>query len=69
MGNQGFHGEATSPRFSLLCTVKVYSYYIYLYATKQVSDNENLHHRQTSRRDTGITPSVTLHMASYGTRT
>ena len=50
MGNQGFRGEATSPRFSLLPADKEESYYLYLYATKQVSDNENVHHTQTSER-------------------
>ena len=47
MGNQGFQGEATSPRFSLLRARKGIKLllYLYLYAAKQVSDNENVHHR------------------------
>ena len=49
MGNQGFQGGATSPRFGLLRAGKELNYYLYLYATKQVSDNENVHHRQTKK--------------------
>ena len=62
-GKPGVSGRRTSPRF----THPSYSESdkaatSNLCATKQVSGNENVHHRQTYlRRDTGITPSVTSH--------
>ena len=43
---------------------KATRYYLYLHATKHVSNNEKVHHWQ-QRRDTGITPSVTLHQLIY----
>ena len=49
MGIQGFQGEATNPRFSLLRACKEIKLLSHLYATKQVSDNENVHHRQTKK--------------------
>ena len=45
MGNQGFQGEATIPMFSLLRAWKGIKLLSIAYATKQVSDNENVHHR------------------------
>ena len=56
MGNQGFQGEARwetrgfrarqrAPGSVSFVPGKEQSYYLYLYATKQVSDNENVHHR------------------------
>ena len=45
MGNQRFQVEVSGSVSFVLGKGK--SYYLYLYATKQVSDNENVHHRQT----------------------
>ena len=49
MGNQGFQGEATIPRISLRAWKGAKLLSLHLYATKQVSDNENVHHRQTKK--------------------
>ena len=49
MGNQGFQGEATSPRFSLLHAWKGMKLLSLSLSNQQVSDNENVVHRQTEK--------------------
>ena len=46
MGNQGIQGEIRAPGSVSFVPGKEQSYYLYLYATNQVSDNENVHRRQ-----------------------
>ena len=58
MGNQGFLGEATSPRFSLLRSWKG-TELLYLYATKRVTTITCI--IAQPKRGAGITSSVTLH--------
>ena len=47
MGNQGCQGEVRAPGAVLSCKERNKAAVFNLYATKQVSDNENVHHRQT----------------------
>ena len=47
MGNQGFQGEARAPAQSSIVRERNKAAASYLKATTQVSDNENVHIRQT----------------------
>ena len=47
MGNQGFQGEARARFSRLSCEERNKAAISNLNATKKVSDNENVHHRQT----------------------
>ena len=52
-------GRGTSPG-SVVHRAKKDKAVTYLNVTKRISDVENVHHRHNLRRDTGVTPSVTL---------
>ena len=47
MGNQGFQGDVRAQGSVLSCKERSKAAISNLYATKQVSDNENVHHKQT----------------------
>ena len=48
MGNKGFQGEVRAPgSVAVVQKERNKAAISNLYATKQVSDNENVHHRQT----------------------
>ena len=47
MGNQGFQARYEPRVHSRSCNERNKAAICGLYATKQVSDNENVHHRQT----------------------
>ena len=49
MGNQGFQGETRAPGSVVRGVRKRINYFLHLYATKQVSDNDNVHHKEGYR--------------------
>ena len=49
MGNRGFKARQRAPGSVSFVQERKESYYLYLYATKQLSDNENVHHRQPQK--------------------
>ena len=61
MGNQGFHGEARAPANKpSIVQERNKAAISYVNASTQVSDIESVYHSNL-QRDTGVTPSVTLH--------
>ena len=65
MGNQGFQGEARAPAQSSIVQEGNAVAISYINATTQVSDNACIIGKPT-RRDNGVTRSVTSHLALFG---